>query len=341
MNTKSSKNELLKKVHPEIIEDEARAAGFSRSLDDLAQLPWTCSGELREAMSELEGKHRPVDLEVSCRVTWAGIQWARNGRPILKINEELRNILLMTEPPEEALDVLPNLPFEGFYIVVDGFDLLNHETGNHQIEGIYVCRDKMRRSAASTEAVDALLLCAIGEDKGGKSEDLLRNDTINYCGIVAGEKLHFLQDLVGGKETIQVVLNLLFLWNSEGSPITTKTVIPAREKKSPKKLKKLARKHSLSKYITLGLREGFITRNEVRADSVQGWSGPTHITMVRGFFRRYWVNDPKGAQVLQRKAAGEREQYLIRKFVAPHPALRRGEAPQPNVFEVTNRGRKK
>lgn len=328
-----------KKTHPEILESDPKLAGLGRDVANrMAAMPLSCTGDVFRLILHANNEDmQDPNIAVSGRVLWANVQWVRSGRPILRLDDDLRDLLLKTEPPTEPLDVLPKIPFDGFYLVVDGgFQLYDQISGLHQVEGIYVCRDQMYKSHVDKTMCEALLVIAVGEDKGGVKDGLLRDDTLSYFGIIAGGDPEVYKHAnLKIKETLQVVLNLLLLWNSEKSPVTMKTVEPPQPK-SPGKRKKLERRGMSSvKYIRIGLERDYL-RHDVNTDAVQGWDGPTHIAMIRGFFRRYWVVEKPETQVLgERLSATGRPLYLIRRFVAPHKALRRGEAPTPNMFEVT------
>ena len=331
-----------KKTHPEIVETSDK---LGRKFSDfLAAEPILTSGEMLHLVNGLLTDVAPEvsrdlmkDKDVSGRVMWAHVQWVRSDRPILRLSDELRDLLLRTEIPQEPLDKMPEIPFDGFYLVVDGgYTIVDNVTGDHEIEGIYVCKDKMYRSKEDREVVDGLQVLAVGEDKGGApASGLMRNDTLTYFAIVDKVRLDLLYDsALSIQETLRVVLNLLLLWNSERSPIVTKSVTPPTPK-SPGKKKRMERRGvSTAKYIRLELERGYLQKDVVR-DAIEGWDGPTHIAMVRGFFRRYWVAEKPESQILGEKTSHTgKTLYLIRRFVAPHRALRRGEAPETNTYEV-------
>ena len=324
-------------THPELVD---ASLGDQKVSNYLAQSEIKTSGELMYVMGMEELKLDPEMApahEVTGRAMWAHVQWVRSERPILRLSDELRDVLLRTEIPREPLDKIPEVPFDGFFLVVDGgYTLRDAATGEHEIEGIYVCRDRVYKTKKREEIVDGLQIVAVGEDKGGKvASGWMRNDTLTYFTIVGGVNLTELYDgSISVKETLQVVLNLLLLWNSERSPVVTKSVTPPTPK-SPGKRKKLERRGlSVSKYIRLEIREGYL-KTEVARDGVEGWDGPTHVALVRGFFRRYWVTEKPEAQILGEKISSTgKPMYLVRRFIAPHRALRRGAAPDQNTYEV-------
>lgn len=321
-----------KKTHPELLEDAARAQGF-RGGNLYADLPVQCSGDVYRMLSEMNASEG--DLNVSVRVTWGAVQWERSGRPILRMTDELRDVLIKTDVPD-TVDVLPDMPFDGMYLIVDGgFELFDKTSGMHRIEGIYVAKDRLRRSDKSNESVEGILVMAIGEDKGGSKSGMLRDDTIQYFGIIPNGNLRFREaEMVGFRETLRVVLNLLFLWNVEGSPVTMTSKTPSTPKSSAKKKKLDRRGFSTAKYIELGIKREFVSR-DVERSQVANWDGPTHIAYVRGHFRKYWVSDPKGAQVLGEKdSESGKKMICIRRFIAPHRALRRGEDPGVNIYKL-------
>jgi len=347
----------FKMTHPEILEQDATKLGAP--LVKIAQeKKFFCSAAVFLAMKslkldydtgEITQDESQIGLETmaaAARVTWSGIQWLRSGRPILRLNPELTETLLRTEVPTEPLDVLPELPFDGFYIVTDKFELTDPNTGLHKGEGIYVCRDLFRDEQGN--ATLGISIIAIGEDKGGGrgsgrgkgrllSPGLMRNDAIHYYGISPGMNLRFIDEADGAsglQETMSIVVNMLFLWNSEDSPLELREVTP-RGPKSPKKIKRLERKqHSLRKYFSIGIKPAH-PRPPPQTLS-EPFDGPQHPAWIRGFFRRYWVAEvPEGVQVIETKTTDKgKDLFCIRKFIPPMQAIRRGEAPEQNVYEV-------
>lgn len=333
-----------KKTHPELLEsDHSFDTGVvpgREVMEAAAAAPLSCSGDVFAQLFGLKaGDSIDPNMAVSGRVLWAAVQWVRSGRPIMRLTDELRDMLLATEPPDEPLEGLPDIPFDGFYLTVSGgFEMWDNTSGFHQAEGLYVCRDRMMARAEDGEAAprEGLMVIGVGENKAGKKQEgLLRNDTLQYFAVIPGMRLDFWKSAIPGmKELLQIVVNLLLLWNSEGSIITMKGVRPELPK-SPSKRKKLERRgYSAVKYMTLGVREGYLDHQKTKTD-ISGWDGPVHVAMVRGFFRKYWVMDPTTAQVLGESTNDKGTKlYCIRRFVAPHRALRRGEAPEKNIYQL-------
>lgn len=321
-------------THPELMDELARREGIG-GLRDMGEERVTSSASVLEIM--LRAGMKFEDVETSGRVSFAMMQWHHSGKPILHLSPELQQMLLATDLPK-SIEELPELSFDGFYLVVPGgFFLSDPVSGLHEIEGIYLCRDRWIRRDGIGEIEDGILVCAIGEDKGNPdtASGQVLNDSIHFFGLLSNEKLDRLTNHKkdGLEEVLRIVINLILLWDTEESPVTQKVVKPP-EKKSPKKQKRMARRHiSNLKYIELGVRPGYWNRSVV--GDVPAGEGPVHVTMVRGHFRTYWVCDAKEARVLDtRKSAKDVTTYKVRKFIKPHAAYRRGEALTSNNYEV-------
>jgi hypothetical protein len=296
-----------------------------------------CSGSFLRMMGEAGIFHSDKsDLELTARMSWAYTQWNRAERPILRIDEDLCQVLMDTDLPEE-LEVLPDVPWDGFYLVLPPiFDLIDDRTGAHKAEGLYLCKDLMRQDKEATTVVEGFLVVAVGDDKRASPNSLDRDDTIHYFGLVANKPI---REVIRGYghgtvEASRIVLNLLLLWGSQNNPVTMSKMTPSQPK-SPKKLKRLERRgKSLQKYFQLSLKEGFLS-DAVDESEKKEWDGEMHVTLVRGHYSYYWVLDPEGAATLgERSSKTGKTLYKVRRFIAPHRAWRRGPDPARNIYSV-------
>ena len=329
-------------THPESIETKLGLLSW------LSRTGAACSGDIRKALES--GGHRgfnPPDLASTIRTSWSGVQWIRSGKPIFRLEDDLLRVLLKTKVPMDIVDYIPEMPFDGLYIALgeETYSLQDPTTGLHKAEGIYVCRDLIRSSFnASTGQKDqsgiahGILVVAVGENKGKSSHPLERDDTLQYFALIPKLPLKTLTEAAsaGFKETLRVVMNLLLLMSSEKQAISRKEVIP-KSPKSPKKIKRAQRRgNSFHKYYSLGLSDQIKQkiREKTKKSSIKNWDGPTHVVVVVGHWHKYWVLNPGDRKVLGYKAKGKVTYSLIRKWVYPYPAVRRGAGPRRNVYKV-------
>jgi hypothetical protein len=308
------------KTYPEMLDGEFGGRGIPGAEE------FYCSGQFLGMLENLPYEAR--DLQLTARMSWAYTQWLRSSRPIIRLDRELVDLLLQTDLPDE-LEELPPIPWDGFWVEVSGFDLLDDETGIHEAEGVFVCKDFMRlKEDVATR--DGFLLLAVGEDKRrSKDNGFFRDDTVHYVGIVANHPLRDYHRGVG--DVCRIVVNLLLLWSAQNSPLQVKKNTPIPPK-SPKKLKRLARQgKSLEKYWQVTVDPAF--QGHEKAEKPENWEGPTHLTTVRGHYRCYWVSDTEGAAALGTKTSSTGKTLSkVRRFIAPHRAWRQGEAPSRNVY---------
>lgn len=328
-----------RKTYPELLHDMfgGHIPGADRA---------RCSGDflsiLERTFSQRRFSHE--DLHLTCRMAWCYTQWLNSSRPIVRMSQELVEYLLDIDLPD-SLEELPPLPWDGFWIVVEGFDLIDPTTGAHGVEGVYVSKDFMlarqegigARVARKGEAVTGYLVMGVGETAGGGvRRNAWADDTIHYIGITANNPLRsrVVEYGHGMEKTIRVVLNLLLLWTAQDNPLAVGTETPPVPK-SPKKLKRLERQsRSLQKFWRVSLQPGSThhTRTEERPD----WDGPMHLTTVRGHYRCYWVADTQGAAALGEKTSSSGKTLTkVRRFIYPHRAWRRGERPEANTYIAT------
>jgi hypothetical protein len=317
---------------------------YPEKLEDLFKGPipgsedFSCSGSFLHVFDTSQGWD-DKDLALTARLGWAFTQWMRADKPIIRLEQELIELLMNTSLPDE-LDELPPVPWDGFYVEVRGFKLLDDSTGEHEAEGVFVCKDRMHPSKGSSSVIDALLFVAVGEDKGedkSKGEYLSRDDTIHYFSVIAGKPLRETMHTYGhGVVTAcRIVMNLLLLLSSQNNPLQLTRNVPVPPK-SPKKLKRIkGQGRSLEKYWDVTLSPEFRDHKEIDKKEVQSWDGPMHITTVRGHYSHYWVGDPGEGAVLAKKTSTTGKKLCkVRRFIAPFRAWRRGEAPKRNVYRA-------
>lgn len=282
-----------------------------------------------------DGAHR-----TSITVTTAMARCAENDFPVWQIDRELQQVLLNTQMPLETLPTpMPELPFPGLYVELLDSDIVivDPTSGEHQIEGFYVFRDEearltigeqFRRKAAGEDIVQdgdvsqsAWVLVGVGKVKGKNSLGG-NDDTLRYWALKEGAApLHWLradEDADGACVAVtKMWVNLWYLWLTRH--LQEKEVRPVLPK-SPKKMKRAERRNeSFHRYKTLSL-NGLSTRAPRKGgEPSQRKPGARGRVVVPGFFRGYWVKDPKEEAVLDTRVNQKGTKLSkVARFIAPY-----------------------
>ena len=310
--------------HPEWV---SRIEGFDSMNKMVSESKLESSSEIFAFLAQ--AGFPELGLRMGSILHWALYLWAKAGRRIFRLEPQLAEALMNTELPNEVLDVLPDMPFESFYISApDVFKVKNMETGIHKGEGVYLFRDFCKISEESTEMVPAIGFLSVGEDLLKNKYELMRDDALVYCYAVAGKP--FIRDDMkeweGAEEAVRLGMNFLLVWNSTEA-LSVKENRPTAPR-SQGKMKRLVRRGlSLAPWFGVSLSTHSTRVMNTMPMQPCGWTGLMHRTHIPGFYRRYWVKNDEGAQVLETKTS-EVGNVLscIRKFCAPHKAWRRGAA---------------
>jgi hypothetical protein len=287
------------------------------------------------------------DKQLTCRVSWAYTQWMRSDKPIIRLSAQLQEFLLDIDLPD-TLDELPPMPWDGFWVSLHGFLLQDEKGESYEVDGVYLAKDTMRmrekvqpdgsrKTLDEPEQEPGILVIGVSKGRTGVQslDSYQRDDILHYFGIAPGSPLRedTQQYGMGTEEIARIAVNLLLLWSAQGNPMQLEERIPQKPK-SPKKVKRLARRgKSVEKYWFVSLDPAYSTPTQSRPDD--GYDGPLHLTTVRGHYRTYWVRDTEGAAVLDtKKNATGKTLRKVRRFIYPHKAWRRGEAPERNVYEA-------
>lgn len=326
-----------KRLHPEWLVQEGSLSGF----DILEPLLEKCQnsghvGAVLAAFFQKGGMPREMVSPELQRLSWAALQWRRSGMPIYRMEDELQDMLINTEIPNE-LEVLPKMPFPCIYIACDKFRVWNNQTGFHESEGVYIIQDLVKRTKESKAGEEGYLFIAVGKAKEssktikdpttGKmlSGEQLRDDALAWGTVIPNANLDVIRNSTEGfDEGLRLGLNFLLLWNSTGRHLVQTTVVPTLP--MGKKLKRFERQgKSASPFYLVTLRDR-AEASRVKSE-ISNWSGPTHETLIAGFYRRHWLKDPEEAQVIGTKTNAKGTVLsCVWKYISPHVALRRGEA---------------
>lgn len=269
---------------------------------------------------------------------WMQLRWEECGRVVVRLAEDLQATLLQTEVPA-TFDTLEYLPWHAFWIDIRGAGIRNwhEESGYHDAHGIMLTRiDDVLNIAIHGTAKETSLMDELSDTDG------LGDNTFAFLNIRTGDNLgevlkRIPQGLAstweGFDQAMRLALNLLLLWSVEGGILKGKEILPVAPK-SPSKRKVRERKgESFLKYWKIGFREAALREQAARVAAAvrdaHEEGTEWHIAIVRGHFRTVWrkTRPAEGVATLQTKPDGAGGTwYATRKFVMPHPALRRGKA---------------
>jgi hypothetical protein len=310
--------------------------------------------ELFEAMTgtSLEG------FEMEAMTYWAQVQWQRSGRPMFVLEEDVAFALSKTTPPEDPLVELPQLPFDGMYVVLPPvFEIWNDQTEMHRVEGLYLTRDKVI-DPDKGEVVDGIGIIVVGETKPDDPDFVARldprireyatghNDAVQYGYVVPGfsfsnpRLIESTERLPGLKEGIRLAINLLFALTTN---VFDQKIVTPRLPKSPSKLKELQRKRSTLPYRVLRFDKDLRLERKPRpsgspAGAEAGRTMAAHVVM--GHWHRFYAKHPldpsnpkdKLARIVKVEGEGKAKTWTISRWVFPY--LRGSGDPRPGNYLV-------
>lgn len=316
-----------KKCFPELLHDVIG--------DAYNDAGWGHSGECTSMVARM-GDFADQDINLTGRMTYAYEMWRSAGKAILRLDPKVVEMCRNTDLPEK-LPELPELPFDAFWVDLDGeFSLLDEKTGYHKIEGFIVTKDRMvPKGFKSLIGTPSWLILAIGEDRNQNKNGVMnRDDSIQYFGIMPDLDLMESLDeenFPGLQDVTKILVNMILMWSSDDA-IVLEAETPTMPK-SPKKLARLKRRGiSSEKYWKVGVSP---TLKQKRAARPDDYDGPMYLATVRGHYRTYWVNEePPKEKKLAERLVGGKVSYKIRRFIAPHTAWRRGEGTERNVYRI-------
>jgi hypothetical protein len=307
----------------------SKMTGGVRALGVGPEMPWSSVGLVNS--SELTQQH-----PATAYISYALVEFVQAGKPYWKLDQDVVEAFLKTDPPIDMLDELPRLPHRGLYCEVPAgsYQIHNEETGYHDAWGFYLVEDlmlvdpetgdaRMNRAGNGNglnpftgEWRRAITLIACGE---------IRNATISEVGVNYDDALVFgkwadTTDLAGEnfpplRETWRLAINLLIAL--QGGYLGMRKMTPLSDKKSPGKRKILERKGicdhtviSLSKKARAAQK---VARSDEKAD---GRKVRAHVR--RGHWRRTWVLDPSDdAVVAKQEREGKSTLHAVLRWIPP------------------------
>jgi hypothetical protein len=253
-------------------------------------MPWS-SMSCTAQVAEMGGAH---DAHTTGYLMYALSKYHLAERPYWRLDADLADVLIRTDPPVEVLDELPKPPFSGMYIEIPPgtFGVPNDDTGVHDAVGIYLAEDT---TVFDGRLVECLCIVAAGEAKGSIVVD--GHDIVDDA-LVYGKWLG-LDDVLGTRfskidEAWRLIANLLIALQNNLLELKDDNPFAG---KGPKKVKRLHRKGAVAA-TDISLRAVGTAASKGSASS--GNSPRAHNR--RGHWRSQWVKEP-----------GDRKTYKTKK----------------------------
>jgi len=271
--------------------------------------------------------------------------WHANQRPKYVLEEELAWALVNTRPPMENFDLLPRVPVSGMYVVVPPiFHIFNSESGQHKIEGFYLCENLVRCHADSAkrgQKIDettpladlvqqpGVTIVAVGEDKqaGYADKNSLApvDDALFTFHLLPGGPLkvgEMAPEQLGHQELVYMVTNLLYLLQRTKGQITEiiEDLAPHLRGEDRKIRRERERENAKGRsclpHTILRLSE------KAKASQKSSGTGGTEKDLARhivaGHIHSYWVSNPEDQPVLSTKEEGGKKKHLVHKWLLPY-----------------------
>ena len=274
-----------------------------------------------DAMMLMTEAVREADMKTSAVINWAVTSWARSGKVIMEMEEGLLDSLLRSKAPA-TLEWMPHMPHDCFYVSLEGCGLQvwNDMSEFHRVEGVYLCKDRVKRTADSA-VVDAITVLVCGEDKG-----VMLGDAVLYFFLVEGSPLWFpgddryeterysdMRKLVGA---LVVLLQMM----SAGGDAVEREEVPALEKKGS--LKKAKRRG-----VTPGAYSVIRLSKNARPRAPKGGEkrGPyTAWRKIAGHSRLFWYKHPPEDRpvVKEKMLENGQKRYGVVKYLFPFESRR-------------------
>lgn len=305
------------------------------------ELPWSSVGLVNLS---------PITQEnpASAYISYALVEWVNAGRQYWKLDKDVVEAFLKTEPPIGMLNDLPRLPFRALYCEVPPgmYQIFNDLTGFHDAWGFYIVDDlmlvdpetndsRMNRGGAPFDPATgvwkrAITLIAVGEIREAQMGVM----GVNYDDALVFGKWADTADLAGEnfppmKDTWRLAINLLIAL--QGGYLGMKKMTPLSDKKSPGKRKILERK-GICDHTVISLSKKAREAQRVVGREKDESSGRTiRAHTRRGHWRKTWVLEPADdAVVASQEREGKAPLHAVLRWIPP-TQVGKGEPTQKTV----------
>ena len=265
-----------------------------------------CTMSAMTQVSSMGGSH---DARTTGFLMYALSRFYGSGEPYWRLDKDLAEGLVRTDPPLDVLEELPKAPFEGMYIEIPAgvFTVFNKDSGIHDAVGIYLAKDLNYEKGISSES---LCIVAAGESKGEIEVDghKLADDALVYGrwlsrDDVMGSRFHHID------AAWRIVANLLIALQNRLVELHVDDPLAG---KKAKKVKRLVRQGA-RKVTVLSLRGSTKRRGQ---GSASGRSPKAHLR--RGHWRNQWVREPGDRKVYETKKRENRpDLYKVLLWIHP------------------------
>jgi hypothetical protein len=311
---------LVKRNHPATLlgnkaVEEMIVSAYSKMKDGVTigdlKIPWSTTA--------LCGLLQSREFWGTAYVTYALSQWNRMGRVYWKLDRDVVDAFLRTDPPIELLEELPKLPHQAMYIEVpEGcFSVHNEVSGDHDAWGFYLCEDIAldKNDSGLDSWVPAITMIGVGEirdleDRGGE---------VTYDDALVFGKATGIHDRVDIRYPAvaniwKLTMNLLVALQY-GYVAAEQVSSTSSTKKSPKKIKKAERRGDIS-FTRIKLSS--IGKEAAKGFSTKDVSKGVTRHLRRGHWRKVWVLDPRGVSAAGTKVREDGvSMYAVARWIAP------------------------
>lgn len=304
------------------------------------ELPWSSVGLVNSSKGTQENP-------ASAYISYALVEWVNAGSQYWKLDADVVEAFLKTEPPIGMLEELPRLPHRAVYCEVPPgmYSIWNEQTGFHDAWGFYIVEDlmlvdpesgdaRMNRGGGSYDPTTgdwrrAITLIACGEIR----EAHLGPTGVNYDDALIFGKWADTKDLAGEnfppmKDTWRLAINLLIAL--QGGYLGMKKMTPLSDKKSPGKRKILERKgicdHTV---ISLSAKAKTAQKASAAAEKEEGSTRAVRPHIRRGHWRKTWVLDPKDDAVVSKQEREDKAPlHAVLRWIPPTQVGKGDPAPK-------------
>jgi hypothetical protein len=240
---------------------------------------------------------------------FANVQCARAGWPLWKIDREIAEALLRTDPAPWSVEPLP---YPGMYIEMPRglWEIENAETGNHPLVGIYLAETSFWNRRHNTWGKGTLVL-GVGAPLSASLEGM--DDALVYSMLSEDGPTDEGRAWPGGfRETWVFVRNFLYALRTRN--LAARAVEP-KLPKSSKKQKRAERQGRLRSYsvVELTAKPAPAERRPPAEHTSDRKTARPHVR--RAHFRHYWTLEAEQGHVAVQERGSKPPLYRVARWI--------------------------